>query len=103
MESIEELKGQDLELIIDKLTTFGLELGKNILIALVIYFVGRWLIRLVNKMVAGMMDKRKVDPAVKSFVGSIVNVVMLIMLFVIVVGTLGVQTTSFAEIGRAHV
>lgn len=98
MEQLENLENQDFELIIEKLTTFGLELGKNIILAVLIFYVGRWLIRFVNRMLGKFMERRNVDPAVRSFFGSIVNVVLLILLFIVVVGTLGIQTTSFAAL-----
>ena len=44
------------------------------------------------------MEKRTVDPAVKSFLGGSINVVLLILLFLIIIGTLGIQTTSFAAL-----
>lgn len=44
------------------------------------------------------MLKRDIDPSVKSFVGSLVNVVLTILLIISVVGALGVQTTSFAAL-----
>lgn len=42
--------------------------------------------------------KRDIDPSVKTFVGSLVNVVLTILLIISVVGALGVQTTSFAAL-----
>ena len=44
------------------------------------------------------MSKRDIDPSVKTFVGSLVNVSLTILLIISVVGALGVQTTSFAAL-----
>lgn len=74
------------------------ELGWTLLKALLVFIVGRFLINLVNKLVKSLLAKRNVEPSVKSFVGSLVNVGLTILLIVSVVGALGVQTTSFAAL-----
>ena len=57
----------------DKLIDYGTELGKHILIAIVIYFVGRYLIKLLEKLFARMLDRRKVQPEVKGFLSSLIH------------------------------
>lgn len=56
------------------------------------------MIRLLNKFVRQILNKRNIDPSVKSFVGSLVYVTLMILLIISVVGALGVQTTSFAAL-----
>ena len=88
----------DWQQLLDQVVSGALSLGKSILIALVIYFVGRYLIRVVNKLIQKAMEKRKVDGAVRSFVGSLVNILLLILLFLSIVGALGIEMTSFAAL-----
>ena len=45
-----------------------------------------------------LMDKRKVDVSIKTFVRSLVNILLTILLIISVVGALGVETTSFAAL-----
>lgn len=73
-------------------------LGLAIIKAIIIFIVGRFLIRLLNKFVSRILSKRDIDPSVRTFVGSLVNVTLMILLIVSVVGALGVQTTSFAAL-----
>lgn len=84
--------------LIDKGIDLGVEAGKSIIIAIIIYFVGKALISLVNRMLRGVMDRRKVDPAIRSFLGSLVNILLMILLAISVVSALGVNTTSFAAL-----
>ena len=84
--------------VIASLVQHGSELGWTLLKALLVFIVGRFLINLVNKLVKSLLAKRNVEPSVKSFVGSLVNVGLTILLIVSVVGALGVQTTSFAAL-----
>lgn len=84
--------------LIDKGIDLGVEAGKSIVIAVIIYFVGKALISLLNRMLRGVMERRKVDPAIQSFLGSLVNILLMILLVVSVVSALGVNTTSFAAL-----
>ena len=84
--------------LIDKGIDLGVEAGKSIVIAVIIYFVGKVLISLLNRTLRGVMERRKVDPAIQSFLGSLVNILLMILLVVSVVSALGVNTTSFAAL-----
>ncbi|MDR0938913.1 MAG: mechanosensitive ion channel [Mediterranea sp.] len=90
---------------LDKFTLFSRELldlairgGERILIALVVFVVGRFIISLIKKLVARMMDRREVEPGIKSFVKSLVSITLSILLIISVVGALGIETTSFAAL-----
>ena len=74
--------------------TQGAALGWTLIKAFLVFIVGRLLINLVNKLIKRVLLKRDIDPSVKTFVGSLVNVVLTILLIISVVGALGVQTTS---------
>lgn len=89
---------ENIKELIDKGIDLGVEAGKSIVIAVIIYFVGKVLISLLNRMLRGVMERRKVDPAIQSFLGSLVNILLMILLVVSVVSALGVNTTSFAAL-----
>ncbi len=76
----------------------GVQLGWTLLKAAVVFLIGRLLVYLINMLVRKILNRKKIDPSVKSFVGSLVNVVLIILLIVSVVGALGVQTASFAAL-----
>ena len=84
--------------LIDKGIDLGVEAGKSILIAIIIYFVGKALISLINRMLRGVMERKNVDPAIQTFLGSLVNILLMILLVISVVSALGVNTTSFAAL-----
>ena len=86
------------EVLMQKLMESGFEVGKNVLMAIVIFIIGRYLIRFVNKLVRAMMERRQLDLAIRSFLGSLINIVLMVLLIISVVGALGVQTTSFAAL-----
>ena len=76
----------------------SVNLGWTLLKALLVFVIGRLVIGLINKLVGQILLKRDIDPSVKSFIGSLVHVVLMILLIVSVVGVLGVQTSSFAAL-----
>ena len=84
--------------LINKGIDLGVEAGKSIIIAIIIYFVGKALISLINRMLGGMMERKKIDPAIQSFTKSLVNIMLMILLVISVVSALGVNTTSFAAL-----
>ena len=83
---------------IAKALNSGIELGGRILAALIIFIIGKFLINWANKLFATMLQKRKVDASIQSFLKSIVNITLLVMLFLAVIGKLGIELTSFAAL-----
>ena len=78
----------------DKLLQFGLK----VLIALVIFFIGIWLIRWTKSLLMRMFERRKTEKTIASFVSSFVSISLTILLIIITVSTLGVNTTSLAAL-----
>lgn len=70
-------------------------------VALLFYWVGRWLIRRVVQLVDRAMEHRKVDISLRSFARNTVSVVMILILVLIVVQTLGVNVTSLIAVFSA--
>ena len=95
---IEAAKNGQIDQLIAQVTTTGIEMGKSILFAIVLAVAGRYVIKFINKMVAGMLERRNVEPTVQSFLKSFVNITLIILLIIMVVGTLGVNTTSLAAL-----
>lgn len=87
-----------LEVLIQQLIDWGVRAGGNIIGAIVIFAVGRFLMSVVNKMVAKLLVRRKVEASVQSFVKSLVNILLTVLLIIAVVSKLGVETTSFAAL-----
>ena len=75
-----------------------IDLGGRILGALIIFIIGKLLINWTNKLFASMLAKRKVDASIQSFLKSIVNITLLVLLFLAVIGKLGIELTSFAAL-----
>ena len=68
---------------------------KNLLVAIVVYVVGSWLIKWAKKLFVKMLQRSKVDATLYTFLTSIVNVVLWFSLIIIIVSILGIETSSF--------
>ena len=98
MKAIEDISTMSTEELLsslfDKIIIFGLKL----LAALLIYFVGIWIIKRIRKMLGTVFQRRQTDTAIASFVQSFASVALTIILIILVIGTLGIETTSLAAL-----
>ena len=83
---------------LERLIEMGIAAGKNILVAALIFIVGRYLVKLLNMLFARMMMRTKVDAEVQTFLRSLVNILLTVLLVITVIGALGIETTSFAAL-----
>ena len=83
---------------IQSLSGYAVNLCKNLLAAVVIYIIGKWLIRKVNSIVSKLMRKKHVEASLQTFLESIVHVSLWILLVIAVISVLGVETSSFVAL-----
>lgn len=76
------------------LTKFGLK----IVAALLIFLIGRWVAKLVKKILQTTMERAKVDAAIVGFTCSLVHAAVMVFVILAALGQVGVQTTSFVAI-----
>lgn len=86
------------DIVLQKIIDMALSAGKHLLIAGVLFVVGRFIVRMLNRVVSKMLQRRHVDAGVQTFLRSLVNIVLNILLVITVIGALGVNTTSFAAL-----
>lgn len=91
-------KGVDVEQLLSKLLDWGIEVGKDLLGAIFIYIVGRFIIKQVGRLLARILEKRKLEISVQTFLRSLVSILLNLILAFAIVSRLGVETTSFAAL-----
>ena len=64
--------------------------------AILIWFIGSLLIKWTYKVFKKILDTKEFDPSVETFFLSFVKIGLRIVLFIIIIGVLGIQTTSIA-------
>ncbi len=101
LSSISDL-GLNLDDVILMLQTRGIELALNIVKAVVIFYVGKLLVRLLLKAVRKIMQKQDVEVTLETFILSLSRMVLMLFVIIATIGALGIQTTSFiAVLGAA--
>lgn len=88
----------DLEKLLDKLADWGIDTGKNIIGAILIYIIGRFIIKQINKLVAGILSRRHLEISVQTFLKSLVSILLNLILAFAIISRLGIETTSFAAL-----
>ena len=74
----------------------------NVIIALILLFVGRIVIKYIIKFMDKFLKRANVEISMQKFLDSLIKVILYIVLIVIICGQVGIETTSFiAVLGSA--
>ena len=95
VKKIEHLSDIDYRHILEGLVQEAGWILLKILLAIVIYFVGKMLIKWILRLMSKAFTHHNVEISLRNFLHSLVKVVLMIVLIIAIVQTLGVNTTSF--------
>ncbi len=99
---MEEVTLPDLGITWEEVVTFlktsALEFGINLVTAILIFYIGRLIVRLITRGIRKVMTAQEVDQTLISFVSNLVNMILLVMVVIAAINALGVETTSFIAI-----
>ena len=74
----------------------------KIVLALLIYFVGKWVVKRIASLTRKLLEARDVDPTLVNFLSNIVSTVLLVAVILAALDTLGLPITSLlAVVGAA--
>lgn len=74
------------------------QFGKNVILALVVYFIGRFIIKYAIKLLRKVTQKRQVEASLTSFLNSLISISLNLLLAIIIIGILGIDTSSFLAV-----
>ncbi|CAN7705636.1 mechanosensitive ion channel family protein [Aquipseudomonas alcaligenes] len=77
---------------------YATSFGVKIIVAILFWVLGRWLIGFAVGLVQKSLERQRVDPTVLRYVGSFITVTLNVLLVVGILGYFGVQTTSLAAL-----
>ena len=80
------------------LTQFAVDYGLKSLAALATLIVGLYIANFIKDLVIKMMDRSKVDPSLRSFLSSMVSLLLKLLVYITALGVLGVEMTSFVAL-----
>lgn len=93
-----ETGGFDINALIDQVKDFAIDRGPTVIGALVTLIIGLWIVKKITAGIRKAIGKTNVDAMLGNFLGDIVGMVLKVVLFIAVLGMVGVETTSFAAI-----
>ena len=76
----------------------AIHFGLKVLVAFVIYLIGAWLIKRVKRLLVRVFERRHTERTLAPFISSLVSITLTVLLVLATIGTLGVDTTSFAAL-----
>src|SRR5262245_31765369 len=79
-------------------TTAIASFGLRALGAIVLWFIGRWLISLAARLLSRAMERGRVEHTLIRYTASLVVIALNIVLVVAILGYFGVETTTFAAL-----
>ena len=94
MDTIDDISNKAYS-IITWLTEHGVNYGMRLLGAIIVLIIGLWVIRFISNRFGVILDKSDITPALRSFVKSMASVLLKIILFISVLGMVGIEMTTF--------
>ena len=88
--------------LIDSITQISVDFGLRVLYAVLIIFVGRWIVKLLLKIIKTALEKTSIEETVRIFVANLLNTLLMVIIFIAAINQLGIETTSIiAMLGAA--
>lgn len=89
----------NVDTVMEFISTRGVDIGINLIATILIWIVGRWVIKKVTGFVgSGIQRSGKIDATLASYVVSILGVLLTILLVMFILSRFGIETTSFAAL-----
>jgi small conductance mechanosensitive channel len=82
----------------DKAYNWLITSGPKIILALIILFIGIWLIRMANRVIKNSMKRRNFNPTLRYFLQNLIAIALQILLILLVMQVAGIQLTFFTAI-----
>lgn len=84
-----------MDVFLSKIIDLATSLGSRILTAFIVFLIGRWIVKKLNRIVIAIMEKKQVEASLFSFTKSLVSITLNFILIIIIIGVLGIETSSF--------
>lgn len=85
-------------LALSDLVSFATSACKNLVIAALVFFIGRFIIKRIIMLVRKIMEKKNMDPSLFTFLDSLISITLNFVLAIAVIGILGIETSSFVAL-----
>jgi small conductance mechanosensitive channel len=76
----------------------GIDFGIQVVQALAIFLIGKFLVKIAVRGIGTVMQKQGVDETLERFICNLVRISLMVVIVIAAIGALGVETTSFIAI-----
>lgn len=97
-EELSMLKSMPVDELLNAVVAGLVKLAINLAIAIVVFYVGRFIINKLYRLLTGIFIRRRIDQSLGTFLLSLVRMLLYFILIVTVIGILGIETSSFIAI-----
>lgn len=99
---LSEMDADTISKVLDQVGPWLMDLGKNLLVALILFLIGRKLIKMVRKILDRSLDRAGMELGAARFLKAVVNVCLYALLLFMMAGQVGINTASIiAVLGTA--
>jgi len=88
----------DIEAILQRVYEYLAQYGFKVIGALIIFLIGRWLAKIISRLIETALIKSRVDKTLAKFVKNLSQIVLLVFVVMAALAPLGVETTQFAVV-----
>jgi small conductance mechanosensitive channel len=92
------LHTMDLDKFYDKAIDWIITVGPRILVAIVVLFIGLWIIKMIKRSTRGHLKKKAISSTLAPFLQSLIITALYVLLILLLMQILGIQMTLFAAI-----
>lgn len=97
-QTVEQIKSMPFEDALEFVTKGLLDFGWDILIAVAIYIVGRWIVRYLDRLLERIFTRRDMEVSLAKFIRSFVRTALYVIIIITIVRKLGIDTSSFVAL-----
>lgn len=94
-EAWKSVENMSLDDFISRMVNGLVEFAIHLAIAILVFYVGKFIIKKIYKIVDTIFLRRKLDRSLSTFILSLIRIVLYFILIITVIGILGIETSSF--------
>ncbi len=98
MEGMEDLSTDQMSAYANQAVSMIMEYGPKLVLAILVLFIGLWIINRFGRVISRSMEARSVEPTLARFLTSLFSISFKALLLISVAGMVGIETTSFIAI-----
>lgn len=97
-QALKEVRNLSFDEFLDQFIQSCVQFVIHLAVAIIVFYIGRFIIRRLYRFVGTLLLRRRVDPSLTTFILSTIKIILYFILIITVIGILGIETSSFLAI-----